>query len=300
MTNPIFQRIRTLYSELPHKMRRIADFLLQQQEQSAFLTGKEIASACDTSPATVARFFQVLGYEKFQDFATEIQDLLKERHLPMRKIREVFSFQAQGKEGDSLEQTCLYEHQNIEALLVANEQKRFKEALESMTAASSIYLVGDRSAYGLAHYAGSVLRSFSSKIDFFASGDGLAYERLERLSESDLLIGISFHRYVQSTWKLMRFAYERNVQVLAVTDYASSPLINVSTYYLLAPNEAPFYSYTAATVLFNALIRGYIYHKQEVASEFEARSEMLLDNDVYLKPSDLGNLKRSAQIDNKS
>ena len=286
-SSPIFKRIQILYADLPQKMRRIADFIIQQQEQAAFLTGKEIALSCQTSPATVARFFKILGYEKFQSFALEAQNRLKERRLPLRKIQEAFNFQAEEEEMDSLEQTCLYERRNIEALLAVNNRDCFADALKCMFSASSICLVGDRSAYALVHYAGSVLRSFSNRVDFFASGEGMAYERMEALTENDLLIGVSFHRYAQSTWKLMRYAWKKGVPVLAITDSASSPLSDVSTYRLLAPNEAPFYSYTTAMILFNALIRSYAYHKKDLAPDFKKRASMLLSNDVYLEASDM-------------
>ncbi len=285
--SPIFTHIQSIYGELPQKMRRIADFILQQQEQVALLTGREIAVACETSPATVARFFRIIGYDKFHVFANEVKMLLKEQHLPLRKIKESFDFQTAGNPGDPLEQVCFYERQNIDALVAFPMQDRFEEALQLMAAASSICLVGDRSAYALVHYAGSVLRSFSVRIDFFASGDGMRYEKLESLTRDDLLIGVSFHRYVRSTWNLMRFAWERGVKVLAVTDHARSPLARVSTCCLLAPNKAPFYSYTAAMVLFNALIRGYALRRRELAQDFERRAAMLLDNEVYIKPVEM-------------
>ncbi len=287
MMHSVFEHIQSLYAELPHKMRRIADFILQQQEQVAFMTGREIALACELSPATVARFFRILGYDKFQVFASEVQNLLKEQHLPLRKIRESFDFSTAEAADGSLGQTCFYERHNIDALVAANTRERFDEALEIMISASSLCLVGDRSAYALVHYTGSVLRSFSARVDFFASGDGMRYERLESMGPNDLLIGVSFHRYARSTWSLMKFARERGVTVLAVTDYAQSPLVGVSNCFLLAPNKAPFYSYTTGIVLLNALMREYAFRKRELAPGFEARAAMLLDNEVYLRASSL-------------
>ncbi len=285
MKNSIFSQIQESYDELPQKLRRIADFILRQREQAAFLTGKEIATACGTSPASVARFFRIIGYDKFHDFSAEVQRMLKERHLPLRKIRE--SFEAPADANLSLEQACRDERRSIDSLLQQNTQERFEEALDAMVSASSLCLVGDRSAYALVHYAGMILRSFSTKVDFFASGDPMAYERVEVFTENDLLIGISFHRYVRSTWNLVRFAHERGTKVLAITDYASSPLVGHSDIHLLAPNEAPFYSYTAAMVLFDALIRGYAYRNQDLMKRFERRAAMLLDNDVYITPFEL-------------
>ncbi|GHV52826.1 N-acetylmannosamine kinase [Deltaproteobacteria bacterium] len=287
MDTSVFGHIRATYDDLPHKLRRVADFILQQQEQAAFLTGKEIAAACDTSPATVARFFRIIGYDKFHDFAAEVQRILKERHLPLRKIRQSFEFSAGDESGRSLEEVCRYERRNIDAFLTQNSRESFERALNAMVSASSLCLVADRSAYAIAHYAGSTLRSFTAKVEFFSSGDSLAYERLETLTENDLLIGVSFHRYARSTWNLMRFSHGRGVPMLAVTDHPSSPLVAISDYYLLAPNEAPFSSYTAAMVLFDALIRGYAARNKGLIRDFEERAAMLLVSDVYINPLEM-------------
>ncbi len=54
------------------------------------------------------------------------------------------------------------------------------------------------------------------------------FEQMVRISEEDVIIGISFPRYSMRTLKAMEFANNRNAKVITLTDSVHSPM----TYFL--------------------------------------------------------------------
>ncbi|PWV98844.1 RpiR family transcriptional regulator [Hoeflea marina] len=64
----IILQMRRLDGELPKREQRVADFVLANLEQAAYLRQSEIARAAGVSDATVNRFCISLGCEGFRDF----------------------------------------------------------------------------------------------------------------------------------------------------------------------------------------------------------------------------------------
>lgn len=66
-------RIRAAYADLSPSFRRLADFLLDEYDEAAFLTGTQLAARLDLDPATVVRFAQRLGYPGYPELQDEVQ-----------------------------------------------------------------------------------------------------------------------------------------------------------------------------------------------------------------------------------
>ncbi len=64
----IISQLRKLNGTFPKREQRVADFVLANLENIAFLRQAEIADGADVSVATVNRFCVTLGCEGFQDF----------------------------------------------------------------------------------------------------------------------------------------------------------------------------------------------------------------------------------------
>jgi DNA-binding MurR/RpiR family transcriptional regulator len=61
MDRAIGERIYALRPEMREQLRRVADFILRNGNQSCFLNASDLASAAGVSPSCVVRFAQRLG-----------------------------------------------------------------------------------------------------------------------------------------------------------------------------------------------------------------------------------------------
>ena len=71
-------RIQAKYNELTPSFRKLADFILQEPLDAAFMTATEMAQRMDVDAATVVRFAQTLGYSGFRQLIKEVQRIVKE------------------------------------------------------------------------------------------------------------------------------------------------------------------------------------------------------------------------------
>lgn len=277
----VFDKLRERYSSLSKQQKAIADFILEKGVQISFMSTVEIAEETGSSPSTVVRFTQFLGYGSFSDFTNELQTLMLKGFTPMTKLKE--SMESESGESGSLPLTCRYEIENISHILEIQQEKAFDEAAELMAKARRIYLTGARSAFSLVHYGGFLMRELVKNVFYFPSGLESVYENLEDISPDDVLISICFHRYARNTVNLTRFASEKGAKIIALTDGISSPLRPLSDVVLAAPNNAPFYSYVPAMAIIDGLIWAFAKKKkEEISGTVEKRLKMLLDNGVFI------------------
>ena len=70
-------RIETHMDKLTKLQRKVADYVLSDPIQAAFMTVDQLAHAVDVSTATIVRFSLELGYSGYTEFQGELQEYLK-------------------------------------------------------------------------------------------------------------------------------------------------------------------------------------------------------------------------------
>ncbi|WP_337997677.1 MurR/RpiR family transcriptional regulator [Oleispirillum naphthae] len=278
----VFDRIRQLYPTLAKQQRAIADLVLERGLETAFLSTTQIGEESGTSAATVVRFTQLLGFEKFADFADELHELVLAGKRPMSQLKA--SLEAAGSGGfPTLSEGLRHEAEGLAALANLQQDDSFAEAVRLLCAARRIRVTGARSAYALANYTGFLLREMVDNVRYFPAGAEDAFEILETGEEEDVLLVISFRRYARNSLRLAEFAAKRGVRVIVLTDVRASPLVPLADVALFAPTITPFYSYVAPMAVLNALVWGFARAKGDsLLRAFERRQQMLLEQKVFI------------------
>ena len=110
------------------------------------------------------------------------------------------------------------------------------------------------------------------------------FEQMVRISEKDVIIGISFPRYSMRTLKAMEFANNRNAKVITLTDSVHSPMNLYSSCNLIANSDMASIvdSLVAPLSVINALIVALCMKKQsEVAKTLEMLEDIWDEYQVY-------------------
>ena len=121
-----------------------------------------------------------------------------------------------------------------------------------------------------------------------SAGDIL--ESILRIGPGDVLVGISFPRYSQSTVKGVQFAHDRGADVVAITDSPMSPLYQLASSVLLARSDMISFvdSLVAPFSLLNALIVAAGHRKDaDIAQTFDRLEGIWNDYGVF-DPSEEG------------
>ena len=117
------------------------------------------------------------------------------------------------------------------------------------------------------------------------------FEKIMRIDDKDVMIGISFPRYSKQTVRALKYAKSNGANVIAITDSKSSPLAKYADNLLLARSDMASFvdSLVAPLSLINALIVAVsIKTVDRVTQTFEKLEKVWAEYDVYASGEDDG------------
>jgi DNA-binding MurR/RpiR family transcriptional regulator len=97
--------------------------------------------------------------------------------------------------------------------------------IEAILAARRVTIVGVRFVSPLADYLRYSLRKILPHVQAFFHADSTHYDDLCLMGDGDLLIALAFARYSAELVELLRYARQRGLRVLAITDAPISPIV---------------------------------------------------------------------------
>jgi DNA-binding MurR/RpiR family transcriptional regulator len=278
----MLEEIQALYDDLTSQQKMIADLILSRTFIPEFRTAKALSDHLNISSSTVVRFAHKIGFKGYPDLSRELHQFFYEENSPMLKIRKSL-FDSENPD-NPLAQVCLHETENLKNAESLNPPEKITNLVSLFQRGGKILFIGARAAFSLAYYAGFLFNQLEERFSFMNSFADDSFERISRLrSTKDLVFFISFHRYVRQTTLLAKFARESGLTVVALTDTAFSPVAKLADPFLLAPNNAPFFSYINAMAILNALLSSFARGVgKDVREAFEKQNGMLLEKGIFI------------------
>ena len=171
-------------------------------------------------------------------------------------------------------------------LTLANiDQNAFEMAVDTILNARKIYIVGIRSCAPLAEFLSFYLNLICDNVvPVHTNASSDVFEQMIRISEEDVIIGISFPRYSMRTLKALEFASNRKAKVITLTDSIHSPINLYSSCNLIARSDMASIvdSLVAPLSVINALVVALCMKKQnEVITTLETLEEIWDEYQVY-------------------
>ncbi len=231
--------------------QRIAEFVLRNASQVAFLNARELGDAVGISESSVIRFAYSAGFDGYRALQSAAQQMVNSQ-LSMQQ-RYIQHYQTAR---DVVATTIRNDIENLEALGHSLNSSEVERAAAQIGRARRCYVVGFRGAAGLALIASGAINQLCHNGIQLALDTGDAVDQLVGAGPDDCLLAISFRRYAHRTLRIARFAHQRGVFVIAVTDSLFSPLRAYANVLLSAEVESPNYCYSLSAPLcaINSLI----------------------------------------------
>ena len=265
--------------------RRIAQYIVEHYDKAVFMTASRLGESVGVSESTVVRFAIVLGYEGYPQLQRALQELISHRLTAVQR----FEMSSEIDPNAVLRTVLKSDMQNIRTTVEELDNHSFEDAVTRILKAKEIYVIGLRSAAPLAQFLGYYLNYIFDCVHLVSSAATDVFEEIARVSQEDVVLGISFPRYSTRTVEAMRFARSCGAQVISITDGPMSPLHGVSDVCLNACTDmASFVDSLAAPMsVINALIVSLgLHRKDELSRHFKQLEAIWAANDVYLGESD--------------
>ena len=273
----MIERLNHSGRKLSKGHRRIAQYIVEHYDKAVFMTASRLGESVGVSESTVVRFAAVLGYEGYPQLQRALQELVSHRLTAVQR----FEMSSEIDPNAVLRTVLKSDMQNIRATV--------EEGVKRILNAKEIYVIGLRSAAPLAQFLGYYLNYIFDRVHLVSSAATDVFEEIARISEADVVIGISFPRYSTRTVEAMRFARSCGAQVISITDGPMSPLHEVSDVCLNACTDmASFVDSLAAPMsVINALVVSLgLHRKEELSRHFKQLEAIWAANDVYLGETD--------------
>lgn len=280
-TQDMIQRLNLSGSRLSKSHRRIAEYILQHYDKAVFMTAAKLGEMVNVSESTVVRFAVALGYEGYPELQQALQELVRHRLTATQR----FEMSSDISQEEVLSTVLKADMQNIRSTIDGIDNAAFLRAVQVISGARRIYILGLRSAAPLAQFAGYYLHYIFDDVRVVAAGSTDVFEAISRIEASDVLLGISFPRYSSRTIEAMNFARSRHAQVIGLTDGPMSPLHEVADICLsMRTDMASFVDSMAAPMsVINALIVALgIQNREALNARFKQLEEVWDAYSVYM------------------
>lgn len=247
-------RLAKAASNLNPSRRRLVTEILDNSEDTYFLSSRELAKRFDVDAATIVRTIQVLGYERYADFLVDLRAHFVLRISPYTVMKAA----ARQKRtiSDYVEHSLEMEVRNLDKLRSALTAHEVVKAARGISRARHILVVGIDLAAALSHLLSYSLASLGFDSEAPVGSAGNLHQKVRLLGPRDLLIAISFGRCLKETVEAVIRARKAGVPTFGITDSDKSPIARFCDSHWIASIANPSFnaSYVAPVAAINALL----------------------------------------------
>lgn len=232
MSGDFYAKIRDFTVSAKGARKKVVSFLLQHPEEAAFMTIEGLASASGVSAGMVSRTVREMGFDGFADMQSQIRGVVRKNISPSARLPHA------GKSETAFRDTVRREIKNLAAVLKLNSEEAVRNAARLLADSSAVHILGLRSSFAPAYSLAIGLDQIRENVLLMDWSAGLLAEQIKRFAQGDLVVIVSFPRYLRESLLMVQEAKNCKCGVLAITDSFSSPLTMQADVSLHAPYES--------------------------------------------------------------
>jgi len=275
-------RIHDGYPKMSKGQKLLADYITDHYDKAVYLTASKLGNVVGVSESTVVRFAGELGYDGYPGLQRALEDMIRTRLTALQRMEVTHSRMDEENVLSSILQSDI---ENIKETMNVVEEEAFKQAMELILKAKTIYILGVRSSGPLASFLAYYMNLIFDNVKLVQTNSiSETFEQMLKIGPADVMIGISFPRYSKRTVKAMDFAKSRGASVIAITDSDQSPIAASAECVLKAHGNMVSFvdSMVGPLSLLNALVVALSMSRQnEVKENLENLENIWKEYDVY-------------------
>lgn len=216
----VFARISDGYYQLTSSEKKVADYVIAQQQKVQYLSISELAEACRVADATISRFCRQIGCPGYNAFKIAIAKATAARPgTPCPLSGEVTP-------QDSIPDLCrkLYTSavETIAQTYELLKPERISAAADALLAADQVLCMGQGGSMLMAEEAAHLFSTAFS--GFFAVRDShMQSIAATHLTAKDVVLYFSYSGATRDLMELLPVLHKRGVTVILITRFLNSP-----------------------------------------------------------------------------
>ncbi|MET0682692.1 MAG: MurR/RpiR family transcriptional regulator [Casimicrobiaceae bacterium] len=239
--------IARCYPDLPPRLQRAARFIIENPDQIAVRSMREIARRAGVAPATMVRLARAIDFADYGDLR-DVFIRRVEAPAAAHATRAV-ALQASKHSGPMLVEHLAAAQIAAVHSSAANPEAAVAAFLRDLAAARTVAFLGMRASHAIAYHFAYVYGLLRDNGHLLDDHGGALRDHAARLCAGDALIAISLAPYTRATVEAVDVAERRGATILALTDSAVSPLARAARHVLLFRTAGPSFFSTMAGAL---------------------------------------------------
>ena len=214
------QLIREKIGTLSAGQRKVAEYVLKNQDLFSYSTLTKLSKEIAVSETTIIRLAYSLGFESFSSLQQKVrEEILTE---PQRRA-----------EGSIAKGSCYQSVIAKEMLMLENWKNHLDEEtldhfITLLLEADKILVIGARSSYSASLWFGAILERLLGNVYVVKEFYDSRMELISGVTEKTVAVSISFARYTKWTYQYTKVLKKRGAKVLSITDSIISPIVEIA------------------------------------------------------------------------
>lgn len=217
------RRIKKRIPQLTTSQKVIANYIVENPQKFALSSVRELEKELKTSKSTIVRLAQALNYEGFHELKRAFLKSIRHNIDPMIRYK---SFLSDPKDNSDIIDLIAEETKNnIHDTLVLVDKDQFSKAVQLIENANCVHTVG----MGISKYLAEISTYFFNRITIKSnplSFGAISFpEQVINFDVNDILLAFSFPPYSKETTEAARYANDKAIKVLCITDKVTNEIV---------------------------------------------------------------------------
>ncbi len=227
-----YQKILDQYETFSTQQKNVADYIMNNINDSIYFPISKFALAIGVSQATIVRFAQHLGYQGFNEFRDSLFEYFQDHFSP--EIRMKHSINALDQGSSTYKQIADNDTVYLEKSTFEIDESVFDKAVKTICGCRNLYIF----AIGANEYLGCYLKFKLRRLKFnciLVSDSGRELlEHMLLLGQEDAAVVFNFSKPSIDFNRLMELLSDNKVSSILITDIRTPPVVRLATYVLYA------------------------------------------------------------------
>ena len=282
--NNVYKYIEEHFEQFTNTEKRFVHFLLSNKFKAPFLPAYEIANRIKANSSTLIRFAKKIGFKGYPELQKNLGQLLVKEISYSSDLEKAKKFK-EPKKNNIIQVSLNKSYSNMLELLKNVDEQKIKLFSKKICTSRKKVIIANRSSYSAGHFIYFELKAIMTQVYFLSDYDHSYYDIFGDLNARDVIIAISAPRYTKLTINFAKYAVQKKINVIAITDSPVSPLFSLSSICLFAPTQSATFhnSNVAMMALIDAVIaQVFSQNKETSIRRLEKREKVIKDKNITL------------------
>lgn len=283
----INELIQSKFDEMSKGQKKVATYVSDHPKEIALSSAQEIGAKIGVSETTVIRFCYSLSLSGYAELQKTIREQLLFHESSFFSVYQKSKLELE-HEPHFYEKVMEQDRKNISETIKQIKEEDYKSAIERLSEAETIYILGLRSSYATANWLSSTLDLVKGNVRQLRPESEDIIQTISQMNEKSVVIVISFHRYIKETIQIAKLAHTQKAFIIGITDSMLAPIHSYShlLFPIYSPNKSTIDAAAPLFSLMNAIVAGLSVKEKDFFDERQAQYKTVRSDFLFVEGVD--------------